>query len=197
DKTCIIGGLCYSEGESSPSSPCFTCRPDLSKNTWMTAEKNEPPLFRPPQTALRTFQEENFIYQLQAQDPEGSTVIFSLVSGPKGALLTSAGLLMWTATSEPTDTHTFQFTVTDACSSETPASVEVSVQSCECLNKASCITDVNFPIGSGEYVCVCPDGFTGQRCEVDIDDCKPNPCRLGHCIDGPNSFSCVCPPGMT
>ncbi|MEQ2272232.1 hypothetical protein XENORESO_017101 [Xenotaenia resolanae] len=104
---------------------------------------------------------------------------------------------MWTATSEPTDTHTFQFTVTDACSSETPASVEVSVQSCECLNKASCITDVNFPIGSGEYVCVCPDGFTGQRCEVDIDDCKPNPCRLGHCIDGPNSFSCVCPPGMT
>lgn len=32
---------------------------------------------------------------------------------------------------------------------------------------------------------------------MDIDNCKPNPCRLGLCIDGLNSFSCVCPPGMT
>lgn len=74
---------------------------------------------------------------------------------------------------------------------------QVSVKSCECLNTAFCISDVNFPVGSGEYVCVCPDGFTGRRCEVDIDDCKPNPCRLGRCVDGRNSFSCICPPGMT
>ncbi|KAM4736569.1 von Willebrand factor D and EGF domain-containing protein [Anableps anableps] len=197
EKTCIIDGLCYSEGESSPSSPCFICRPDLSKHTWSKAEKNEAPLFQPPQIPLRSFQEENFIYQLQAWDPEGSTVLFSLVSGPKGASLSSAGLLMWKATSEPTGTHTFQFIVTDACSAKTPASVQVSVQSCKCLNAATCITNVNFPTGSGEYICVCPDGFTGQRCEVDIDDCKPNPCRLGRCVDGPSSFSCICPPGMT
>ena len=81
-----------------------------------------------------------------------------------------------------------------------PASVlflQVSVQSCECLNGASCATNVNLPAGSGVYICVCPAGFTGERCEVDLDDCKPNPCRLGRCIDGPNSFSCICPPGMT
>uniref|UniRef100_A0A3B5LNU8 von Willebrand factor D and EGF domains n=1 Tax=Xiphophorus couchianus TaxID=32473 RepID=A0A3B5LNU8_9TELE len=195
EKTCIIGDLCYNEGESNPSNPCFTCRPDLSKNTWSKAEKNKPPLFQPPQIPLRSFQEESFTYQLQARDPEGSTVLFSLVSGPKGASLTSAGLLMWTATSEPTDTHTFQFTVTNACTAETLTSV--SVHSCDCLNAASCITNVNFPAGSGEYVCVCPDGFTGRRCEVDVDDCKPNPCRLGRCVDRPNSFSCICPGGMT
>lgn len=76
-------------------------------------------------------------------------------------------------------------------------SCQVTVLSCECLNGASCVTNVNLPAGSGEYQCLCLEGFKGERCEVDIDDCKPNPCRLGRCIDGPNSFSCVCPPGMT
>lgn len=74
---------------------------------------------------------------------------------------------------------------------------QVSVVSCECLNGASCVADVNLPAGSREYLCACLDGFRGDRCEVDIDDCKPNPCRLGRCIDGPNSFSCICPHGMT
>lgn len=59
------------------------------------------------------------------------------------------------------------------------------------------MTNVNLPAGSGAYLCVCLDGFKGERCEVDFDDCKPNPCRLGRCIDGPNSFSCICPAGMT
>lgn len=59
------------------------------------------------------------------------------------------------------------------------------------------MADMTLPAGSGGYVCVCPEGFTGARCQVNIDDCKPNPCRLGHCVDGPNSFSCICPPGMT
>uniref|UniRef100_A0A3Q2FGV5 von Willebrand factor D and EGF domains n=1 Tax=Cyprinodon variegatus TaxID=28743 RepID=A0A3Q2FGV5_CYPVA len=195
ENTCVIGGLCYSEGDSSPSSLCFTCRPDLSKHTWSKAENNEPPSFQPPQIPLRSFQGENFLYQLQAQDPEGSPVLFSLVSAPKGASLTPAGLLMWKASFEPTDTQSFHFTMTDACSAKTTASV--SVHFCDCLNMASCITNRIFPIGSGEYVCVCPDGFTGRRCDVDIDDCRPNPCRLGRCIDGPNSFSCICPPGMT
>lgn len=74
---------------------------------------------------------------------------------------------------------------------------QVSVSSCECVNGASCATNVNLPAGSGGYVCVCLDGFRGERCEVDVDDCKPNPCRHGRCVDGPNSFSCICPPGMT
>ncbi|KAM9724574.1 von Willebrand factor D and EGF domain-containing protein [Menidia menidia] len=197
EKTCSIDGLCYTEGESSPSSPCLTCRPHLSGHAWSMADKNEPPLFQPPPFQLRSFQEENFIYQLEAGDPEGSAVVFSLASGPEGASLSPAGLLMWKAAVRPGNTHTFRFTVTDNCNAETRASVEVSVQPCMCLNGGSCATNVQLPAGRGEYVCLCLDGFAGERCELDLDDCKPNPCRLGRCIDGPNSFSCVCPPGMT
>nr|XP_020471247.1 von Willebrand factor D and EGF domain-containing protein isoform X2 [Monopterus albus] len=197
EKSCIIDGVCYSEGESNPSSPCLTCRPDSSKHTWSIAEKNEPPVVQSLPFRVQAFQGENFIYQLQAQDREGSAVLFTLISGPEGATLSPAGLLMWKATAEARDTHVFQFSVTDDCDAETRASVELSVRSCDCLNGASCVTNVNLPAGSGEYLCVCPDGFKGEQCEVDIDDCKPNPCRLGRCIDGPNSFFCICPPGMT
>ncbi|XP_039974712.1 von Willebrand factor D and EGF domain-containing protein [Xiphias gladius] len=197
EKTCNIDGLCYSEGESNPSSPCLTCRPQSSKHTWSIAERNAPPVPQALPFRLRSFQGENFLYQLQARDPEGSAVLFTLTSGPEGASLSPAGLLVWKATAQATDTHTFHFAVMDDCNAETSASVQVSVHSCECLNGASCVTNVNLPVGSGEYLCVCLDGFGGERCEVDLDDCKPNPCRLGRCIDGPNSFSCVCPPGMT
>ena len=38
--------------------------------------------------------------------------------------------------------------------------------------------------------------YSGQFCEHDIDDCLPRPCLNGAtCIDGRNSFSCVCLPG--
>jgi len=90
--------------------------------------ENEPPLFQPPPFRLRSFQEENFIYQLEASDPEGSAVLFTLVSGPKGASLSPAGLLMWKATARPTNAHIFQFTVTDDCNAESRASVEVSLR---------------------------------------------------------------------
>uniref|UniRef100_A0A672Z0B3 Si:dkey-30e9.7 n=1 Tax=Sphaeramia orbicularis TaxID=375764 RepID=A0A672Z0B3_9TELE len=195
DNTCNIDGQCYSNNETNPSSPCLTCRPDTSKHTWSIAEENKPPVLQSLPFSLRSFHGEDFMYQLQAQDPEGSDVLFRLESGPEDASVSPAGLLMWKATSETSNTHTFQITVSDDCNAETRASVQVTA--CECLNSASCVSSVHVPAGSGSYRCVCPDGFAGERCEVDIDDCKPNPCRLGRCIDGPNSFSCICPPGMT
>ena len=30
---------------------------------------------------------------------------------------------------------------------------------------------------------------------LDVDDCSPNPCVNGQCIDGVNSYECECTPG--
>ncbi|KAE8289229.1 von Willebrand factor D and EGF domain-containing protein Precursor [Larimichthys crocea] len=206
EKTCNIDGLCYSEGESNPSSPCLTCRPDSSKHTWSMAEKNAPPALDSMPFRLHSFQGENFFYQLQARDPEGSALLFTLKSGPEAASLSPDGLLTWKATAETTDTHTFQFTVTDDCRAETRGSIQVSVRSCECLNGASCVTNVNLPAGSdwvrcidgpNSFTCICPPGMTGRTCREDIDECVSQPCFPGvGCNNTFGSFICgVCPHG--
>lgn len=47
-------------------------------------------------------------------------------------------------------------------------------------------------------MCRCRPGFTGARCETNIDDCAANPCRnAGTCIDGVNDFTCSCTLGFT
>ncbi|XP_042372398.1 protein delta homolog 2, partial [Plectropomus leopardus] len=51
---------------------------------------------------------------------------------------------------------------------------------------------------AAELACRCLAGFTGLRCETDVDDCLMKPCANGAtCLDGVNRFSCVCPAGFT
>ena len=40
-------------------------------------------------------------------------------------------------------------------------------------------------------------GFEGTLCERNVDDCSPDPCHHGRCVDGIASFSCACAPGYT
>lgn len=46
-------------------------------------------------------------------------------------------------------------------------------------------------------LCVSRSGYTGQHCELDIDECASNPCHYGTCKDGLASFSCQCKAGYT
>ena len=46
--------------------------------------------------------------------------------------------------------------------------------------------------------CVCEPGWSGDMCDVNINDCDPNRCaNNGECIDGVNDFTCVCEQGFT
>ena len=50
----------------------------------------------------------------------------------------------------------------------------------------------------GKCVCCRLYRFTGNVCATDIDDCESQPCQNGGtCLDGVNSFSCLCPTGFT
>ncbi|PWA28849.1 hypothetical protein CCH79_00012875 [Gambusia affinis] len=60
-----------------------------------------------------------------------------------------------------------------------------------CQNKGTCEE-----VGAG-YVCTCMPGFTGAKCEVDINECDSAPCQNGGlCRDGMGDFQCQCKPGF-
>uniref|UniRef100_A0A673H241 Slit homolog 2 protein-like n=1 Tax=Sinocyclocheilus rhinocerous TaxID=307959 RepID=A0A673H241_9TELE len=47
-------------------------------------------------------------------------------------------------------------------------------------------------------MCVCPDGFEGDECELNIDDCEDNDCENNStCVDGINNYTCLCSPEYT
>lgn len=58
------------------------------------------------------------------------------------------------------------------------------------------MTDVNFPAGSGRYLCTCPSGRHGERCEQDVDECESSPCAVGQCVNTGSGYRCECPPGL-
>nr|XP_045229548.1 sushi, von Willebrand factor type A, EGF and pentraxin domain-containing protein 1 [Macaca fascicularis] len=61
-----------------------------------------------------------------------------------------------------------------------------------CHNSGTCQQ-----LGRG-YVCLCPLGYTGLKCETDIDECSPLPClNNGVCKDLVGEFICECPSGYT
>lgn len=48
------------------------------------------------------------------------------------------------------------------------------------------------------YRCTCADGFEGENCEVNVDDCEDNDCENNStCVDGINNYTCLCPPEYT
>ncbi|RXN10513.1 eyes shut-like protein [Labeo rohita] len=64
-----------------------------------------------------------------------------------------------------------------------------------CDNGAECVEEADpvlFPLG---FRCRCRQGFTGPRCEINIDECSSNPCLHGFCYDAMDGFYCLCNPG--
>ena len=64
---------------------------------------------------------------------------------------------------------------------------ECFVYSYPCENNGTCYDLVN------DYMCICLEGFTGENCSINIDDCILNPCENnGTCIDLVNDYTCNC-----
>uniref|UniRef100_A0A3Q1GFM4 Uncharacterized protein n=1 Tax=Acanthochromis polyacanthus TaxID=80966 RepID=A0A3Q1GFM4_9TELE len=181
ERTCNIDGMCFAAGGSNPSSPCLLCDPQTSKFTWSVNQVNEPPAFHQPQGDLRTFAGENFVFQFAASDPEGSALLFQLEEGPEGAVLSPAGLLIWRVPTPPEQCLSFS------------SATQIDVVPCGCRNRGTCVTDVNFPAGSGRYLCVCPEGKRGEFCDEDVDGCLSAPCTVGKCINTASGYRCECP----
>ncbi|XP_019729576.1 milk fat globule EGF and factor V/VIII domain containing b isoform X4 [Hippocampus comes] len=70
-----------------------------------------------------------------------------------------------------------------------------------CSNGGTCVTS-----GGAPFICICPDGFTGETCnEIETGPCKPNPCKndgicaaTGHSRRGDvfSEYVCKCQPGF-
>ena len=61
-----------------------------------------------------------------------------------------------------------------------------------CLNGGTCINN------AGSYTCRCAPGWTGEKCQIDINECLNNPCLFGgSCFNTPGSYVCQCVAGRT
>ncbi|KAG9344704.1 hypothetical protein JZ751_010390 [Albula glossodonta] len=59
-----------------------------------------------------------------------------------------------------------------------------------CRNGGTCIDGVN------SFQCMCPGGWEGLLCDLNVNECSRNPCKNGgHCVDLLNDFYCDCTNG--
>nr|XP_049698738.1 protein crumbs [Helicoverpa armigera] len=61
----------------------------------------------------------------------------------------------------------------------------------DCANGGHC-ADVR-----SSYSCACPAGYTGDYCQIDVDECASHQCQNGAtCKDGIAEYTCICPEGF-
>ncbi|KAF4517443.1 hypothetical protein B566_EDAN005052, partial [Ephemera danica] len=60
-----------------------------------------------------------------------------------------------------------------------------------CVNGGTCENTA-----PDQYLCTCPEGFSGANCEVVDNPCATAPCHNhGRCQERQGGFDCQCPPG--
>ncbi|XP_013405801.1 fibropellin-1 [Lingula anatina] len=64
-------------------------------------------------------------------------------------------------------------------------------------NAEPCVRGACTP-GENTFICTCPPGYNGARCQHNFDECASDPClNGGTCIDGINGYTCTCATGFT
>uniref|UniRef100_A0A8C1QPV0 Neurocan core protein n=1 Tax=Cyprinus carpio TaxID=7962 RepID=A0A8C1QPV0_CYPCA len=151
------------------------CTPDPAvSSTWLPVVQEEVDTPQPPVPTIITTQAGSTV-QPTAPDLKDSSHQAESRSGGSESFVLAQGWI--TSDPIPTEEPSSQTTGNDPC------------QTNPCLHGGSCLTE-----GEG-YSCLCPQGYSGESCEIDIDDCQSNPCQNGGtCIDEINSFVCLCLP---
>ncbi|KAM9364956.1 protein eyes shut homolog [Pholidichthys leucotaenia] len=65
-----------------------------------------------------------------------------------------------------------------------------------CENGAVCVEELDLDHFPSGFRCHCHRGFTGPRCEINVDECSSSPCLHGFCYDVVDGFYCLCSPGF-
>ncbi|XP_038045729.1 uncharacterized protein LOC119720211 isoform X2 [Patiria miniata] len=126
-------------------------------------------------------------FQVNASDPNGDAVSFSLLQDVEGASVNQDGLFVW----NPTNTSKVRIAI-QASDGSANAVLEPTVKVCNCQNNGTCMYDTyvqDTNIMKDKFavvVCNCTAGWTGDFCEVDFNACQDNPCFENvTCIDLP------------
>jgi hypothetical protein len=65
-----------------------------------------------------------------------------------------------------------------------------------CQNGGVCVNKQQGPVLGP--VCYCLPGFSGAKCELELNECSSDPClNDAVCIDSVAGYYCICPLGMT
>lgn len=94
------------------------------------------------------------------------------------------------------------------CPVNTTCVDSINTYHCECIPGADCeeeedggvlqMTTALLPNGLHNVSVECEPGYTGESCDVDIDECSGEDCSgNGQCVEGVGHFTCDCLPDFT
>ncbi|XP_074525217.1 neurocan core protein-like [Halichoeres trimaculatus] len=183
-----------------PSDTTFTTVPSISIS-WVREEKEKTtstPNFQGDPSATSTISEGSQKYDVDSKEMESkSAVLESFVFGSQLTTLKAESpkseenksTVAPEKKSVKESKNPFGFLVPNWAFGLISSVENNPCQTNPCLHGGSCLQE-----GDG-YSCYCPQGYSGESCEIDVDDCQSNPCQNGGtCIDEINSFVCLCLP---
>ena len=123
-------------------------------------------------------------------NPGGNGVVTVNMDGTEGARL----VMLMLCAMRAWDDDVFEGPAPPPPGRGDPSALIVPSDACEqlpCRNRGTCSTAASGSVRA--FTCACAGGFTGSRCDENIDDCFVGACSNGGtCVDRVQSYECEC-----